>query len=761
MADEKQKVDEIVNWFPDEGIRSYLFEGIKRFDEPSALYKLLHNMVNLSFLYAYSCFLTLRNNFEGDKKAFVEKYINKGNANSRRVMKMMLDVYKDYALTNELIQFVMMDIYFDFQLGRDSFLQDCFPDCCSGKKVNLGEIFALTNDALASSRDSDDFDSVKQKVMVLRELFPFLHQDIKLEYNPELNMYWFRNAFDQKKSSYTFGVIKRVKQGKKRLSYLFLSEISEDSAKFMKADESTFFLCKFSGECVEDEEGVLDSSMCLGERDAFVCNVCPEILDEAKKKDAQLLERVYSVNYKYIKNLGLAIVDEIGNEGYAGDRNAFASIFRTKYPDAFVEWQKDAPLSDATILMLLIDAGPFRVLKSIIETFPDIIGYRIFKNLKQRFGNLMKEELKAIDSPESFKNEAKKIEEKICIGNIGYKYFLRSHTVSPRAVAVLILSAISVVDKDLADSFSPSEVKIGMDLQMYLKNSADDNEKREKIRRLICTFLLQFYCFYNGLIAYGKEKQKFRACADLKILTSDEIREFQNKAEESFGTEARKACSDLKSIGAEKSAGKLFRALFEFCRTLDHEKVMLLLMTESKTKKSNEANNTSAQGFDNDKRTALYTVLGKYSIMDVEEFSREITLDSLEDLDNDYFDVAWWSEQIKKIFKFFTTGSFKDVKNENNFTGAIYPITANYQRCYEGEWGFKTSLFSLEIDANRDGNGNYFSEVNVLSEFEYAIDESYYCLPNVLRSPGGWWIDPFVINCRLFDEIFQDDKKQE
>ena len=53
------------------------------------------------------------------------------------------------------------------------------------------------------------------------------------------------------------------------------------------------------------------------------------------------------------------------------------------------------------------------------------------------------------------------------------------------------------------------------------------------------------------------------------------------------------------------------------------------------------------------------------------------------------------------------------------------------------------------------------SEVKILSELDYEINEKYYCIPNVETSNKRWWIDPFLISCKKFDELMYSDGKKE
>ena len=55
---------------------------------------------------------------------------------------------------------------------------------------------------------------------------------------------------------------------------------------------------------------------------------------------------------------------------------------------------------------------------------------------------------------------------------------------------------------------------------------------------------------------------------------------------------------------------------------------------------------------------------------------------------------------------------------------------------------------------------NITSEVKILSEWDYDINEKYYCIPNIDSSNKRWWIEPFLISCKKYDELIYGDLKK-
>ena len=86
----------------------------------------------------------------------------------------------------------------------------------------------------------------------------------------------------------------------------------------------------------------------------------------------------------------------------------------------------------------------------------------------------------------------------------------------------------------------------------------------------------------------------------------------------------------------------------------------------------------------------------------------------------------------------------------------IYPYVVRYTVKSENRDGYSINNFSVFLT-----DDNVTSEVKILSELDYDINEKYYCIPNVETSNKRWWIDPFLISCKKFDELMYSDGKKD
>jgi len=119
------------------------------------------------------------------------------------------------------------------------------------------------------------------------------------------------------------------------------------------------------------------------------------------------------------------------------------------------------------------------------------------------------------------------------------------------------------------------------------------------------------------------------------------------------------------------------------------------------------------------------------------------------------------TEYMEKVMLFLIGDDLSDSKNKendcdkNNYTGykeyakkVIYPQIVTYAKRRE------------DCDANdcliMDHTGAFAAwhdgEVQILTEFKYKLNHSYYVMPNLNRIETEWWVDPILVSCYEFDE---------
>ena len=730
--------EEFNRLIPDQGIRDYILGslGDNPFSENQNSYDMMDRIVNLSFLYAFSCYIDARN------RGF---RITEHNANSARVVGTFDKVFSEHPIQNELVQFVLFDIYFDFLLGGDSKLKKIFPlcmDCNASEDFHLDWYFSVINQSRESSRFSaGGFEETDEKLIKLIKAFPFL-RDAKLRFDEESGWYVFeieKNDIFKNGLVYTYGLIHKMKVGRKRELFFNLTSIENGTLRYESLKRSQLWsLSSDFADAVpevlsptESEDGSGTMQLLLPwDLESMYTYLNPALL--RNKRQSARSSQIYSINYKYIKHLALSISDALGREAYTASDNyaRFLSAFGKK---------NTAQDIDSAVLTALIANGPSRVLQTLIQGDKGI-AYQILKNLKGRLGVALKEK-RIPASPLEFEREIDSMIEFEQIrgaDNVPVKteaYNRQKNALRVEVMSDYILSVISSVNKGFPIRFYG---KIGQSAE-----SLKISEKESLLHTINDTLgiiLKRIICFYTGIFAFGKEKRGYDAISEYRLPTKEKIRQSQKACNDAFVEAARNAWLAIKD---DKSIKAIIEALWELCKKC----------------KDGDGKNYGRS----EESTSLYTVLGKYNIITPELFAKNVEIDKgISDLnENSSSDVleAWRQKSIE-IIRFLTTGDFEKVEGDapdQPFLKAIAPSMATFYRMENGTDGYNAATFFLTIDATGSNTTDYLYEIMVLSEFEYDMSKKYYCLPNVLRVEEKWWVDPLMIECDLVDNIFKEE----
>lgn len=726
-------------------MRDYIINGIyEPFSKTSNFGRMFHNVVNLAFIYAFSCYndLANRNYCEDGSIGVLDRCKKEGNANSIRVIRTMEKVYNEYPITNELIQFVLLDIFFDFEMGRKSKLKEYLPDCINPAEAQLIDYFPIINQSIGRSRGDLIRNLGRKKVYQMFEdllrLFPFISR-ASLEFDETRKWYVFRVAPQKNYPDgivNTFGTVTRICE-QEPLFYC-LSEIQNDTLKYEKVGTRDFVLSALGG---QDDNGysggILQPPFGLPVDEEYICSyLYPDKLENKIRYTAACaIEQLFNINYKYIKNLALAIADALGQQGYGGCRKALNRAFSKAYPDAFERFDPELENWDAVVLMLLIEAGPSEVLQKLFYYGQDInedIATEIIGNLIRRSGarELVRLEI-LTDGVQLHKRAVDSVRIRQLMLNASpiktktYEYIYCS--LVAEAMANILLAALTTQHEGTAgmpldsDLFYIGNTQQNIEALEDLKKCPDPKQQCEGVKIVFGDLIKKIICFYEGVFSYGAVKLK-----------SNRNGNTQKDAERAF-VDAVKASYQKLSCNQDNS---IIAVLREF----------LNLEKECYNKTSN-----SFKGKDNTNH--LFAVLGKDSIFDAREFRKHVDVDRLEDLNET--NVGWWIEKAMDVIRFLQTGSFDAGIGDNRPYTAIAPFVASYNKQNDTRDGYHTAMFTLIIDNAASEEQKKMCEVNVLSEFHYNMSSKYYCLPNIGQATKKWWIDPFIIKCQIFDDIFE------
>lgn len=757
-AEEKQelaaKIEHIGRFFEKnvgDNIKTYIFGGTKvsRYVKRVSDYVVyINNIFSLAFIFARGC---LRCDNDSDKPV----HIKATKQSSLRITNSLRKAYVQYPATSELIQFVLSDIQFEMMQGPNgSELYEIFENISTfhSKDFNLSQYYKVISAwKVAPSRFNMNSNELAGMFWRLLQNMSFLRKyDLVFEdeecYFVEKEALEF-GAFekysripishliffdpDKYLDMYSLYSVERTEEdGEKQLG---LRYISGDGFK-------TLFFTVSENEPKEDDDFFIQSDPedhfyeITGEDWSFDTN------DQALKKNSDFIDQVHAINYKYIKNLALAISDAISVN--RGSKRALYRAFHARHRDVFDKLPSSEDIEtvsldwDGIVVMLLIEASPSSVLEALFRAVPQTF-FTIANNLCKRIDNpdmpiygLGDNELEA------------KVEEtmrtSLIIGEVGafgkIPRVRSDERLKARAEALLIVSSLSsVLEEDLVEkSICAGNIYDNISLLKKMKGDRSAEQRSKYVCIILGETFRHLICFYNGLIEYGDIKAKFDAESCNCCFPEQKIASYQKQMYTSFMNAAKKSADELKKYNSAEYDG-MIKLIYEFI---------------SLCEACGSSASSSMEGY------KLYSAIGRHEILNVGEFKSYITgsLNNLPPIDEGNVDA--WIPFALDILQYLRSGKLKGTPDSP--IRAIYPYSATYNRGNENYDGYKTVTFTLNFDI--DGDGVEKEYINVLTEFTYSPSNVFYCLPNALRSNRKWWIDPVLINFKKFNEIFEEEE---
>ena len=734
---------------PDRYIRRYIggdAVGKSCFDIASNYYELYCNALNLTFIYAYSTYRKAKDN--GDIGGSYSEY----NANFKRVIDIFDDIYVKYSVSFELMQYVLLDIFYDYLRGQDSEFADIMPDIfrTGNKNFKLFKYLQFIKNWQNSARYSElTLDDASAYFVDMIDNLPFLSK-YKLVYSNSFEDFVFRPINNEDESDddilLNHMIITMGEDPAVKFFYLETVTVKNNRLDLSYQNPSQNKRCILPvGDLKEGEEGVRSSAK------SYYNEITGNDLAfrENEQRTAEICN-VYLVKYKYFKNLALAISDCIGIEEFSKSKKDLFNAFGAKYPAAFVKidpalnkFDEDNYNWDNVILMLLIETSPTQVLKQLISDNQNIC-YKIISNLNLRFnsllpeiGNLSKKELKAKADSLIYPKHNGMFNYVNISGEIET---VREHMLTNAMVEVIMSSLVSLIGKsnDRKYVFS-SDIQTNIAALRNVSDAMSSTEQNKIISITLGETIRRLICFYEGMFAYGEEKQKYEMVAGTKILQEDEIYKHQQRAEQSFIAQAAKVSKEfaVKHDDENYNMGELFSKFLETC------------------KKCYSSDKSIMEIYKNGKY--IHLLLGRHEIANVS---------GVEYLFNKFLDaesrnvISECIDAAIEILEFFRTGeiSRQSTGNDELSLKAIYPYLASYDNSKTNNDGCSVADFNIGLDTNMNGIVDKNKEIKVLTEFSYDMNEYYYCLPNIYRSNRNWWVDPFIIDCSTFNDIFDKHK---
>lgn len=691
------------SYIKDKYIWLYIFGKEKPdLDNAQSYYKYINNTVNLAFLYAFSCIKEMYNvveDIEEKKKLF--------NPNAKRAIKNIDRIYNGFDINYELINYIMLDIQFDLARGSESCLKQYVPGIAA--EFNVLDYSPRILHWMTTTKYEENV-TIADLITLFRNLIaslPFIGS-ASLQGEGADTYFEIQAGLFEKKNVYTDYKLFVQDCGRGYYQLYFLERVEAKahslSLHYSSPDYADKYSIVYHDKVYKENPDEENCEFVLSDQDDLE-RICSRITGADTSEifgnglyDANGISNIYTVNYKYLKNLSLAISDELGRS----DNTMCRDKILKKYG---IDPLGDYDL-DSVIIMQLIERLPSVVLFDLF-CIDNGAFHAVIRNLYDRFNGKIK--FRYIDFSKKPVNYSE-LDRHLAIKSNG----------ACRDKEIAELEADYIISTLLANSRENETVfERPSDIIQYINTDNSLDSKQAMFAR----FLIKLCCFYRGVIAYGFEKQAYDAEYYDNMPSAEKIQDTEERFRDRFMEAARDAYSSEYSCNlsgdSREDLAFTIRAFTELVGEVDGNVKM---------------------------RRALKCVLGKNSIADVKHCGLSPDIVSLSDGEQ--------TKQILMALEYLTTGSMSKNEAQGDFNSSIYPVTGRYVSTMESNDQCSIANFSINIDVDANGHFDYMKTINILTEFKYRIDEYYYCLPNVGRSNFEWWIDPLVVNAREFDSIF-------
>lgn len=441
--------------------------------------------------------------------------------------------------------------------------------------------------------------------------------------------------------------------------------------------------------------------------------------------ESAIFEDFYAINYKYIRNLALAIVDIIlfKPNDMAAIKDAYSSDER--FRQLFSESLRSNSLTwDIIIAILMIEEGAGKLLSVLFKADPDAFS-ELTKNLELRFG---KNRFAADEINARTSNDLKNLEARNKGKHNTDIYKTMRSEIQVRIILANVTRAIN--GNEILNEKTGFPLSIRSRMQLIDGICADQNlapkTKIDATKLMVNQTLATLIAFYEGFMDYASAKHDFENRSSYKVMKREDILNAQTRAQNSFDTRFDQITDELKPLVAAGKYDEIMAKLKELVRSC-----------------------TTGQA----RNSILNACLGRRSLLDVtylESILDRIMHPCAEMDAADNAAVNKCKELAMTAFRYLQTGERSTTRQLNSEVSlkAIFPHIATYQYVKQTGDGYLISNFSIISASGSDKN------VMVLSEFDYKLNEKYYCLPHRQRSSDelALWIEPILIECENDDD---------
>lgn len=746
---------------PDENLRRYIF-GTPKPKMTSLINNLIsamNNIMLMSFFGMYGVWREFRDVPERREDSVGRLCRSASNAN--RVDETMSHVYCDNILTQEVISFVFTELLLEIDgnsytpfnnLIRGKISAAKFPKIAEiirvwkinfkGAEQNynvLGELYVELLDALSI---------LKYMAIEEREGTVYCKVNVPSEREIEFDLSIFVRSIevDGVAENYYLYRAKNAK-GKVYLQYMSFNGISmffDDESKDFVVSKETFY--------------------------NLTCN-------RIERTPSNDIAKSLKINdFKYIHRLALCVSDSLGQNTKREllerirEKEIYRENFRNKSIDD-VNW-------DNTVVLLMLEEGPSEILESVLKNNNDAFD-EILTNVSIRFSLNYREtvrEYRRLEQDEQIYQDMMQID---YARSNKVKSWMKNAKISLMSQFIISKVAQTEVNKERDNKAFYAE-SIMMKLQKIdsivercgaLNSIIYINKMLERVLRTLIPF-------YEGILAYAKCREKMMEKYPLNERHKEGIlREVQTECERAFFERAEIVLNGAKEIAEDGEAAVSKIAGANRQKPVKQATLGELLQIFRELCKRMDATNGKSAKF-SEEHLLLHSVIGRRQICDISTFDSIIECDkddfvgisdypksmpaffncfkhdkpSAELVAQDPRVIKNYIGYIRDLFEFFNiNGDFKHRRKTNavnNIGDPIFPYVVRYSEKNENRDRCSVCQYIISADGGFEDK-----KIKLLTEYEYDMNELYYCIPNEESSTQNWWVSPFLISCRRFDQL--------
>ncbi len=757
-------IEKTLECIPDENLRRYIF-GTATPKKTTLLNNLIPRMNNTMLLAFFGLFEVWKQcKHETDRWQDDWGAERQSVVNARRVDEVLETVYCNSILTQETISFVFTEVLLEarknpytpfFNLIRGTVATTKFPKIAEIIRVwKINAKKAESNTTILKELYLELIESLAiLKVMSIDDTEGGLICRVKTPYGKEV------------KADLSLFVKKIINDEEEDLYYLY--KVEDRRGKIYLE------YMNFGGNMIYRDATSSDYVISKREFYSATHNNLDYIESDNIAKSLQVND------FKYIHRLSLCVSDAL-RDGTKSDllekikeKGGYWENFRNK-DIKDINW-------DNTVVLLMLEYGPSEIIETVLKS--DINAFQeILKSIAVRFTVRAKamngdetelRELTYRDLQEEYQEKERREQT--------YQETLQTEVSKNRKVKNWIKNAkicfmSQFIISKVTETESTSEAFYAESISMKLQkiNSAISSNGVEASLGMINKTLERVFriliLFYNGILAYAETKENKLKEYGIEMRHNEaKLKETQQACEEAFFECVRARLAEKRTEGGRTpiktaSLGMLMQEFRELCAQMDSAK-------------------GKAREYD-ERSMLLNSIIGRRRICDLALFDKIIQANKedfvgIEDYPENM--MAFFNKRLKhddpkanvkdpritnnyihyirELFEFFDLNDdfkYKGKTPVQNIFDPIYPYVVRYSERNEN----RDKCSACQYIINTDG-GFEDTKIKLLTEYDYVMNELYYCIPNAECSTENWWVSPFLISCRKFDNILLELEKED